>query len=218
MSSTKSINSEIDTSSFQCDWGSFVDCFTAILDAPSGTQVAVFDVDSAHCRMPIHPEDRLHVCVLWQGLVYMDHCCCFGCASSSGIFGRCTDAAKEIFLSRGIHFILKWADNFMFWHNPVEVSPSGPWSYPFDESIIWDTAAELGWPWSADKWAPFASSFHYIGFDWDLRLKTISIPDSKRSKFLEKLSAWKPGHSVNHRLCLSLIGSLNHCSVVIPLS
>ena len=77
---------------------------------------------------------------------------------------------------------------------------------------------ELGWPWSPEKCAPFAHRFRYIGFDWDLLEKTVSIPDSKRSKFLEKLAAWRPGHSVDIQSCLSLIGSLNHCSVVIPLS
>ena len=135
-STLNSINSEIDTSRFQCDWGSFLDCFSAVLDAHPGTQVAVFDVDSAHRRMPIRPRDRLHVCVAWQGLVYMDHCCCFGCASSSGIFGRCADAIKEIYLSRGVNLVLKWADDFTFWRRPCADSTSPPWSYPFDESLI----------------------------------------------------------------------------------
>src|ERR1700731_902467 len=91
-STISSINSEIDASHFQCNWGSFLDCFSTILDACPGMQVTIFDVDSAHCQMPVRPEDHLHVCVVWQGLVYMDHCCCFGCVSSSRIFGWCTDA------------------------------------------------------------------------------------------------------------------------------
>jgi hypothetical protein len=146
----------------------------------------------------------------------MDHCCCFSCASSSGIFRQCADAIKEIFLSCGVNLILKWADDFMFWQRPCTDSTSLPWSYLFNESLIWETATELGWPWSPKKCTPFAHRFRYIGFDWDLLKKTVSIPDSKRSKFLEKLAAWRPGHSVNNQSCLSLIGSLNRCLVVIP--
>jgi hypothetical protein len=110
--SLMSINSEIDSSLFRCNWGSFVDCFTAVLDAPPGTEVAVFDVDAAHQRMPTAPEDRLHVCISWDGKVSVDHCCCFGCASSSGIFGRVADASKAIFLFKGVDGILKWADDY----------------------------------------------------------------------------------------------------------
>ena len=56
-----SINSEINSSNFKCDWGSFMECFVCVLNTPPGTQVAVFDVDAAHRHMPVAPEDRLHV-------------------------------------------------------------------------------------------------------------------------------------------------------------
>jgi hypothetical protein len=144
--SLSSINAKIDASLFRCDWGSFVDCFTAVLNAPPGTQVTVFDVDAAHQRMPTAPEDRLHVCVAWKGKVSVDHCCCFSCASSSGIFGRVADTAKAIFLWKLIDLILKWADDFSFWRYPFPPSPEGPWTYRVDEGLIWSIADDLGWP------------------------------------------------------------------------
>jgi len=113
--SLPSINSKIDSSLFLCDWGSFIDCFMAVLNAPPGTEVAIFDVDAAHRWMTTAPEDWLHLCIAWGGKVYADHCCCFGCCSSSGIFGRCADASKAIYLYKGVNDILKWADDYSFW-------------------------------------------------------------------------------------------------------
>jgi hypothetical protein len=209
-----SINSEIDSSLFQCDWSSFADCYVAVLDAAPDTEVAVFDVKSAHRRMPIRPQDRNHVCVAWKGRVHMDHCCCFGCASSSGIFGRCADAVKAIFTSHGVGPVLKWADDFTFWRQ--RLASTGQFTY--DEHLIWDIAADLGWPWAPEKCLPFSRSFPYLGFIWDLDSKTVALEDRKRIKFLHKLLGWDKGQQVSLKDCLSLIGSLNHCSIVTPMS
>jgi hypothetical protein len=210
-----SINSEIDVSLFRCDWGSFIDCFMAVLNGPPGTQVAVFDVDAAHRRMPTMPEDRLHVCVAWDRKVSVDHCCCFGCASSSGIFGRIADAVKAIFLWKLVDLILKWADDFSFWRFLFPPSLESPWSYRIDEDLIWSVADDLGWPWSPAKCKPFAFQFRYIGFDWDLEKKTVALPAEKKAKFLGKLDGWEAGSAVDRKACLSVVGSLNHCSVVV---
>jgi hypothetical protein len=218
--SISSITSEIDSSAFKCDWGSFVECFTRVLNAPRGTQVAVFDVDAAHRCMPVAPEDRLHVCISWKGRVHLDHCCCFGCTSSSGIFGRCADAMVCIYKAFKVDDVLNWADDFTFWRFPQspEPDPDGRWSYSYDESLLWRIANYLGWPWSPKKCADFAFHFKYHGFEWDLIEKTVSLPDSKRLKFLAKISAWVAGHSVTRRECESVVGSLNHCSIVIVAS
>jgi hypothetical protein len=150
--------------------------------------------------------------------MYMDHCCCFGCTSSSGIFGRCADAIKAIYLYHPIDLILKWADDFSFWRYPVSNSTSGPWVYRCDESLIWDIANSLGWPWSMGKSSPFASSFKYLGFEWNLTERTVSLAADKKAKFLRKLDGWTSGAKVSRRSCSSVIGSLSHCSVVIKYS
>jgi hypothetical protein len=73
----------------------------------------------------------------------------------------------------------------------------------------------LGWPWSPTKCLPFSSTFPYLGFDWDLAAKTVSIPEKKCLKFLSKLDSWTASSSVSISEAQSLIGSLNHCCAVI---
>ena len=43
---TTSINTIIDSTKFQCTWGSFSECYLLVADAPKEAQAAVFDVDS----------------------------------------------------------------------------------------------------------------------------------------------------------------------------
>jgi hypothetical protein len=43
---TTSIDTIINSTKFQCGWGSFSECYFLVADAPEGSQAAVFDVDS----------------------------------------------------------------------------------------------------------------------------------------------------------------------------
>jgi hypothetical protein len=144
------VNSEIDASAFQCDWGLFMDCFICMLNALLSTQMAVFDVDAAHCRMPVASKDHLHVCISRKGLIHLDHCCCFGCMSSSGIFSRCVDTIVCIFKAFKVNDSLNWADNFTFWHFPLppDPEPGGTWSYSYNvnhySGVLQTTWAGLG--------------------------------------------------------------------------
>ena len=94
-------------------------------------------------------------------------------------------------------------------------STSGPWQYSFDEALIFNVASELGWPWAPNKHLPFAFVFPYLGFDWDLSNKTVSIPLKKCSKYLACLESWSAGSSVSLKECQSVIGCLQHCTLVL---
>jgi hypothetical protein len=121
--SIPSVNSDIDSSKFQCDWGTFNDCESLVANAPPGTQAAVFDVAAAHRRSPIAPEDQRFVCVMFVvdgvKLCWIDHTGCFGCASSNGLFGRPGDAIVFIYKFKGVQDLLKWVDDYIFFRYPT---------------------------------------------------------------------------------------------------
>lgn len=213
-----SINSEIDSSDFQCDWGTFANCFLLVAKAPPGTQAAVFDVDAAHRHMPIAPEDRFHVTIFWDGKVRIDHAACFGASSSSGIFGRAADGFVAILKFKSIEDIIKWADDFVFFRYPSLTFPDGSFGYRYDASIIWSTAEYVGWPWSVPKFLDFAFEFPYIGFNWDIPQKTVQLPQQKKVKYLARLASWSKGVSVLKHDIEVVIGTLNHCAIIIPTS
>lgn len=113
----------IDSLLFECDWGTFSDCWLRVASAPPGAQAALFNVEAVHRRSPIAPEDQHLVCVTIEvnGVtrIYIDHCACFGCASSSGLFGCPGDAIIKIFSHKGVIDSLCWSDDFAFFYFPL---------------------------------------------------------------------------------------------------
>lgn len=206
-----SFNSSIDLTDFTCDWGTFSQCYLLAARAPPGTEVAVFDVKAAHRRVPVAPWQQAFYAIMWMGLVALNFCCQFGAASSSGLWGKLADAFRAIFKN---HFptcdTLNWADDFTFWRYPEDGG------FVLSEPDIYALADTLGWPWSRKKTKPFSNRFAYIGFTWDLALKTVEVTHEKKVKYLAVLQPWIAGSSIGHKDALSILGKLVHCSLVVP--
>lgn len=117
------LNDEIDPEAYPCEWGYFHLVAAFVATAPTGTQAATYDVDSAYRRMPVHPIDQPHIVVYWEGMFWVDHCVPFGAASSNGIFARCGDAIARIFERLGMGPVFKWVDDFLFLPSPPAPRP-----------------------------------------------------------------------------------------------
>jgi len=220
--SLTSVNAEIDLENLHCDWGTFQEAVAIILDAPPLALAATLDVDSAFRRCPIQPSQRPNFVIYWQGHCYIDHNAPFGAASSGFIFGRIADALTAILRSRGIGPVINWVDDFLFFlfpTNPKRNDSDEPFYtplYPYSLDTIHALATFLGLPWKHSKTRPFASTFKYLGFLWDLTDKTVQIPDEKKRRYLEKLAPWIKGAKFTKRDTESLLGTLVHCALAIP--
>ena len=87
-----SINTVINSTKFQCAWGSFSECYLLVADALEGTQAAVFDVDAAFRNIPTHPSARPFLAIMIRGRIHLDQVLNFGASPSPGIFGRVADS------------------------------------------------------------------------------------------------------------------------------
>ncbi|QRV75751.1 Reverse transcriptase domain protein [Ceratobasidium sp. AG-Ba] len=183
-----SLNAQINTNNFPCEWDMFPDIAKAVALAPPGSVAATCDVDAAYRQMPVHPEDRHQTVVHWKGCFFIDKCVPFGAASSNGIFGRCGDAAKHIYSKLGFGQIFKWVDDYIFLQSPETTRDLSAPRPPFaDLNAIYAVADQLGWPWKKAKTRPFATTFAYLGFEWDLRNRRVSIPTAKRQKYTSRI-------------------------------
>ncbi|CUA68220.1 Alpha-mannosidase 2C1 [Rhizoctonia solani] len=194
-----SFNSEINPDDFCCTWGFFQDVVEIILKLPPGSEAATFDVDAAYRRMPVHPSDQNHIVVHWEGQCWIDHCVPFGAASSNGIFG-CP--------------VVKWVDDFLYFRAPSQLQPL---SFGYAESDILRLGDLLGLPWKAAKTKPFANTFQYLGFDWTISQPRVTIPPEKCAKFIAKISSWLHSGPATLRSTESVLGSLIHCALAVPL-
>jgi hypothetical protein len=129
------------------------------------------------------------------------------------MLGRCANAICAIYRSHGIQDLIKWVDDFVFFRYPT--NNSLPWRYSYNEPFIDAIASDLGWPWAPKKHCPFASSFTYIGLTWDLDEKKVFFSQKKKDRYLAKLINWNIGSLVTKKEVESVIGTLNHCSLVL---
>ncbi|KAF8636131.1 hypothetical protein AX17_003763 [Amanita inopinata Kibby_2008] len=66
------------------------------------------------------------------------------------------------------------------------------------------------------KCIPFASTFTYIGFQWELDKKTVCLPDKKRERYLANLELQDEGYRPSCDEVESLVGMLNHITLILP--
>ena len=133
----------------------------------------------------------------------------FGLPSSAGVFGSIVDMLVAIYGCAGFDLIRKWVDDFL-----VIRLPHQTWS----ENDFMALTAYCGVPWSLEKLRPLASIQRYIGFDWDLDRKTVSIPEEKLAKTQALIAAWlETDARFTMRDACSLHGKLVHISCVFPL-
>lgn len=206
-----SVNSEINSDDFPCEWGSFSDMYKIVAEAPEGAEGATFDVDSAFRNIPVHPSDRPHIVVVWNDLAYVDGNIPFGAASSGGVWGHVADGLRSILVVRGIAPAKNWVDDFAILQFPAP--GSNPPLFTYNEETIYEVGTELGVPWKKSKTRPFAPRFRYLGFDWDIPNRTVEIPQEKKEKYSKKVETILTKGRISRKETENLLGTLNHCAL-----
>ena len=201
----KSVNSSINSDDFPTEWGTFDKTAEMILKLPDGCEAATFDISSAYRLTPVAPEQQWALCLYWEGKVYVDRAVAFGSASSAGVFGSVADMLAAIYeATRTFGPLVKWVDDFFVTKLPHQ---------SFTETDFMELTGRRGVPWSIKKLRPFKTVQRYLGYDWDLQNKTVSMPQEKIDACQELLAKWtKRGAMFTIREAESLHGKLVHMS------
>lgn len=63
--------------------------------------------------------------------------------------------------------------------------------FTYSMSDIDSISDVLGIPWEKEKDQPFSPEVIFIGFTWNLETQRVSIPQSKRQKYLDAITKWQ---------------------------
>jgi len=199
-----------------------IDIFPKLATCPSNMEAASLDIAKAYRNSPIIPAHKKYLCVYWKEFVYVQHVAIEGLSTAGGIQGTVADATIDILKAHDIGPTIKWVDDFIFFRQPVQSSLSID-SHPifsFDLSSIFNITIPLGIPWHplAKKGHNFQSFFSYVGFEWDIPSRSVSISTAKRLRILSKVSTLLsvPHPRINKKTVTSIHGSLQHVTVVYP--
>lgn len=99
-------------------------------------------------------------------------------------------------------------------HFPLS-SHSDPF-YSYTDTDIDEFSQAIGLPWKESKTAPFSHLATYLGFIWNLNLRTVSLHPNKQKKYLLAIQEWltRPSHTLLQ--VQSLYGKLLHTTYIIP--
>ena len=184
--SIASINSQINSNDFPTAWGTFDITSRLLLSLPEGCRAATFDISSAYRITPVRPDQQWAIVVHWKGKFYVDRALPFGLSSSAGVFGSVADMLVDLYNnSHQFGPMVKWVDDFF-----VILLPHQSW----DEVEFMNFTAKFGVPWSSKKLRPLNVVQRYIGFDWNLPTKSVSLPAEKKIVISDLVRSWISGN------------------------
>ena len=108
----RSVNDGIDPALCSLEYVT-VDIVADVVAGLPGSSLSKIDVRSAYRTVPVHPEDRWLLGMLWEGQLFVDTVLPFGLRSAPKLFTAVADAVEWIAKLRGIQPLFHYLDDFL---------------------------------------------------------------------------------------------------------
>ena len=175
-----------------------------------GALLAKVDVKAAYRNVPVHPEDRWLMGMLWEGELFIDSALPFGLRSAPKIFTAVADAVEWIVRQMGGRFVIHYLDDFL-----VIGAPNSPECGEALRCLL-EVFKRLGIPVAINKLEGPVTLLEFLGFEMDTLAMAIRLPPRKLSDLLQLLCHWRGKGSCKRKELESLVGKLGHASRVVP--
>ena len=109
----QNVNDVISSADASMIYSSIDDAARLILDSGEGALLAKIDVASAFRIIPVHPDDRHLLGMLWKGQAYIDKQLPFGLRSAPMLFNGYADALEWILREHGFSRVIHYLDDFL---------------------------------------------------------------------------------------------------------
>ena len=206
-----SVNAGIEKSLCSVSYLSVDDTVDKVLQCGQGSQLAKFDIRSAYRNVPVHPEDRWLLGMVWDDQVYVDTTLPFGLRSAPKIFSAVADAFEFIIKEHGAFWVSHYLDDFVLIGSP------GSGSCGRDLSLALRLADEVGFPVAEEKTHGPARVLQVLGVELDTVNMVVRLPEEKLRKLKCMLGRWRKRKCCTKKELKSLAGHLcNACKVVRP--
>ena len=159
--------------------------------------------------IPVHPDDRLLMGMLWRKNLYIDTALPFGLWSAPKLLTALADAIEWIVKNNGITFIIHYLDDFLLLGHPH--------SQQCAESVakFLSILNQLGMSVTRDKLEGPAPKLTFLGFELDSVKWEVRLPLSKLREIQQLVQTWSSRRSCTRRELESLVGCLAYTSHVV---
>ena len=204
-----SVNDGVKESWCSLSYATVTDAAHGITAYRRGATLIKLDIRSAHRVVPVHPEDRWLMGMLWEGSLYVDTALPFGLRSAPKIFTALADAAEWIVRQQGVEFIIHYLDDFLV------VTASNEHQDSYAMCLLLETFEHLGLPIAWDKLEGPTTCLTFLGFEVDSIRGEIRLPRQKLGELRTEIHWWLGRKSCTKRELESLVGRLCHASRVV---
>ena len=201
-----SVNDGIEKEICSLSYVSIDEVVECILHFEPGALLAKVDVKQAYRNIPVHPDDRLLLGMLWKEQLLIDKVLPFGLRSAPIIFSAVADALQWVIQQKGVRHLFHYLDDF------ITVGPPHSNACQHNLEAINSTCQRLGVPIEPEKFEGPATGITFLGMELDTVKRIIRLPEDKLIRLRTLLSDWSGRKAVRKWDLLSLIGYLHHAS------
>ena len=205
-----SINDYINKEDYSLRYSTIDEATKLIAAAGKGCFLAKIDLKSAFRLIPIAKTDWELLGIHWQNKYYFDKRLPFGLRSAPFLFNQLADALHWILATRyNIKYLLHYLDDFLI------VAPSNAACQHDKDSMI-SLMGRLGIPLSWEKIEGPSTRLSFLGIEIDTINWQLRLPQEKYDALSHDLTTWLSRRSTSKRKLLSLIGTMNFATKVLP--
>ena len=149
-----------------------------------GAKMAKLDIRSAYRMVPVHPQDRHLLGMMWEERVYVDAALPFGLRSAPKIFTALADAIEWIAKSQGVQHLWHYLDDFI-----ICGEPDSEQCHLDLESLI-AICNHLGVPLALEKVEGPTVCLVFLGILIDTNAGELMLPREKSNRLCHLIREW----------------------------
>ena len=205
----KSVNDGIDADMASLSYIKVEKVATRAAQMGQGSLLAKFDIEEAYRIVPVHPDDKHLLGIVWNNQLHIDAALPFGLRSAPLIFTALADALQWAIQQRGVPYIAHYLDDF------ITIGPPNSDQCALNQQIIMATCKELGVPLAAHKSVGPTTCLTFLGIEIDTLAMELRLPRDKLNRLKDLLAEWQFKKVCSREMLESLLGHLNHASSVV---
>ncbi len=203
-----SVNDGIDPKLCSLSYVSVEDAARMVVESGRGAYLAKADIKQAYRMVPVHPQDRHLLGMVWDGSLFVDSALPFGLRSAPKIFNAIADALQWLIKREGTERILHYLDDFLIVAGSHRECREG-------SRTLRRVFNELRVPLAPHKVEGPATTLTFLGIELDSVAAELRLPQAKLRELKVLVATWLTKRFCTVRELESLIGKLQHATKVV---
>lgn len=208
-SNIPSVNSFVDKNEFKTTWDNFKIVATFFRKLDIDVLIGIFDWEGAYRQIPTHPSQWPYLAIKdFEDNIYNDLRIAFGGVAGCGSFGGPADGWKTLMKKKfNLVEVFRWVDDNLLIKKKEDLTSM---------LLIVHASESLGVKTNETKYADFSSEQKFIGFLWNVKDKTVSLPNKKLEQRRGELDTFLQREHFKKNEVEKFNGKLSHLTLIVP--